>query len=270
VYSARNEDANRERFGSSGLLYRANKLMFDRATFTLWHNLTGEAVLGPGAAAGRRLRQLPVTVTSWGAWRRAHPETTAVVLPASHGARWSFDYLPGAADRHRAGVRFPVWQKSARLPAKTEILGVRIGSAAKAYPLDAATAAGVINDHIGGDPVVVVAATESGTLRIYRRGERTFRRDPDGVLRDERGRVWDEREGMLEPPAGSAEPPLERLPSLHAFWFGWFGFFPETEVWEPPTGSSAAPAEVGARSSGLECPPLPCGDVAEWLKAAVC
>jgi hypothetical protein len=236
VYSARSENGGRELFGSSGLLYRANKLMFDRATFTLWHNLTGEAVLGPGAATGRRLRPLPVTVTTWGAWKSAHPETTVVVLPAGYGARWGFDYLPGAADRHRAGVRFPVWQKSARLPERTEILGLRIGAVAKAYPVDAAAAAGAINDRLGGEAIVVVAAPASGALRAYRRGERLFRRDPDGALRDELGRVWQEGEAALAPPAGGDEGPLERLPSHHAFWFGWFGFFPETEVWEPPTG----------------------------------
>lgn len=236
MYSARSEDGSRERFGSSGLLYRANKLMFDRATFTLWHNLTGEAVLGAGAEAGRRLRPLPVTVTTWGAWRRARPRTTAVVLPAEFGARWGFDYLPGAADRHRTGVRFPVWQRSARLPERAEVLGVRLGAAAKAYPLDAIAAAGVINDRLGGEAIVVVAEPASGTPRVYRRGRRTFHRESAGGLRDELGRGWGESEGALDPPAGSGEAPLERLPSHHAFWFGWFGFFPETEVWGPPTG----------------------------------
>ena len=236
MYSARRRDGSSERFGSSGLLYRANKLMFDRGTFTLWHNLTGEAVLGPLAAAGARLATLPVTVTSWGAWRRAHPGTTAVVLPAGYGARWGFDYLPGAADRHRAGVRFPVWQHSARLPARAEILGVRVNGAAKAYPLDRAVAAGVINDRVGREAVVVIAEPASGALRVYRRGEHRFRREPDGLLRDASGNAWQEGEAALVPPAGSAETPLERLPSHHALWFGWFGFFPETAVWEPPTG----------------------------------
>jgi hypothetical protein len=236
VYSARLPDGRRERFGSSGLLYRANKLMFDRGSFTLWHNLTGEAVLGPGAAAGLRLVALPVTVTSWGAWRRAQPTTTAVVLPAGYGARWGFDYLPGAADRHRAGVRFPVWQRSARLRPQSEILGVRVGGAAKAYPVEAAVAAAVINDRIDGEAVVVIAEPAGGGLRVFRRGEREFRRDRQGVLRDEAGGAWREEEAALVPVADGDEPALARLASHHAFWFGWFGFFPETEVWEPPSG----------------------------------
>lgn len=236
VYSARRDGGARERFGSSGLLYRSNKLMFDRSTHSLWHNLTGEAVVGERAAEGARLEPLPVTVTTWGAWRAAHPETTVVALPPDYGARWGFDYRPGAADRQRAGVRFPVWRQSARLPREEEILGLRIGGAAKAYPTAAAEAAGVINDRLAETPLVIVADPASGTLRAYRRGERTFRREATGALVDERGRAWEETETALVPPPGGGEAPLARLPSHLAFWFGWFGFFPETEVWAPPSG----------------------------------
>jgi hypothetical protein len=233
VYSARNERGERLRFGSSGLLYRSNKLMFDRETYTLWHNLTGEAVLGPRAPRGARLATLPVTVTTWRAWRAAHPETTAVVLPPGFGAAWGFDYRPGAADRRRAGVRFPVWQASARLPREREILGVRVEGAAKAYPVDTAVAAGVINDTVGGVDLAVLAEPESGALRVYARGGHSFRRGEGGALLDERGRAWRETESSLVPPPGAAEPPLPRWPSHLAFWFGWFGFFPETELYEP-------------------------------------
>ncbi len=37
-------------FGSSGFLFRSNKLMYDRSTLTLWNQLTGEPVLGELAA----------------------------------------------------------------------------------------------------------------------------------------------------------------------------------------------------------------------------
>ena len=64
-------------FGSSGLLYRSNKLMYDEATLSLWSNLTGEPVAG--ALVGRRiaLPMLPLTVTTWGDWKARHPNTTA-------------------------------------------------------------------------------------------------------------------------------------------------------------------------------------------------
>ncbi|MCH8276873.1 MAG: carboxypeptidase regulatory-like domain-containing protein, partial [Bacteroidetes bacterium] len=47
-------------FGTSGLLYRSNKLMYDRATKTLWHQFTGEPVVGAlsyGLSVSERVRE---------------------------------------------------------------------------------------------------------------------------------------------------------------------------------------------------------------------
>jgi hypothetical protein len=180
------------------------------------------------------LKTLPVAVSTWGVWRAAHPATTVVTLSPAYGERWGFDYSPGAADRHRAGVRFPVWQKSARLERAAEVVGVRVGGAAKAYPVDAVEAARVVNDTVGGTPLVVVAEVEGGGLRVYRRGGHSFRLSKAGELSDETGALWRVTESALVPPASSGEASLERLPAHHALWFGWFGFFPETEVYERP------------------------------------
>ena len=52
-------------FGSSGFLYRSNKLMFDRETDSLWNQFTGEPVTGPLANSGIKLKIRPVAITSW-------------------------------------------------------------------------------------------------------------------------------------------------------------------------------------------------------------
>ena len=46
MYSAK-QNGNRVLFGTSGLLYLSNKLMFDRDTNSLWRQFTGEPVVGP-------------------------------------------------------------------------------------------------------------------------------------------------------------------------------------------------------------------------------
>jgi len=46
-------------FGSSGFLYRSNKLMFDRQTNSLWNQFTGEPVSGPLKDAGIKLKSAP-------------------------------------------------------------------------------------------------------------------------------------------------------------------------------------------------------------------
>jgi hypothetical protein len=225
-------------FGTSGLLYRSNKLMVDRDTGTLWSNITGQAVVGRLAEPPSRggpvpeLEPLPVTATTWGEWRARHPETTVLALDESRARRWGFDYRPGAADRARQGVSFPVWQKSDRLDAGAEVYTLRLGGVPKAYPLDRLEAQGVVNDTVGGEALVLVSDPASGAVRAYRRGGLAFRWSDDGSLVDGEGRPWSLTEEALVPPPGSDLQPLARVPGNVAFWFGWFGFYPETEVYE--------------------------------------
>lgn len=238
AYSGRLPSGQTLTFGTSGLLYRSNKLMVDRSTGTLWSNLTGEAVVGtlaePLDQPAPGLELLPVTLTTWAGWLSRHPDTTALALEPERGRRWGFDYSPGAADRARAGVSFPVWRKSARLDPKAEVYTLRVGGAAKAYPLEAVLAEGVVHDRVGDAHLVLLADPESGAVRAYRRGGHSFRRAEDGGLVDEEGRPWSLTETALEPPAGAGLEPLPRLPGHVTFWFGWFGFFPETEVYGDP------------------------------------
>ena len=71
-------------FGSSGLLYRSNKLMFDRQTRSLWNQFTGEPVNGPLVDSGIRLKIRPVAITTWQDWRNTHPNTTVLALETGH------------------------------------------------------------------------------------------------------------------------------------------------------------------------------------------
>ena len=232
AYSTKTPSGKPYTFGTSGLLYRSNKLMYDRQSYTLWSNMTGEPVVGRLAASSVKLVVLPNTLTTWKAWVQRHPETTVMVPDGRLASRWRFDYTSGAADRARAGVEFPVWQKSDRLHRDTEVYALRVGDAAKAYPMDLLLKRGVIHDQVGGDQLVLLADRPSGAVRVFLSGGLTFRRgDKEGELIDNGDRRWQVTEEQLE--AEGAEP-LARVPGHAAFWFGWYGFFPQTEVYEVP------------------------------------
>lgn len=220
-------------FGTSGLLYRSNKLMVDRQTWTLWSQLTGEPVVGKMVDTPDRLDMVPLTVTTWKEWRRAHPDTTVTKLDPSFGARWGYDYRPGAADHRRKGVSFPVWLKSAVLPDKEEVYGLRLGGKAKAWPVARVVHDRIILDRLGDVDLVLVGDAESGAVRAYRRESKVFQTGAaPGELRDETGRVWTiTEEGLV--PGGEGAVPLPRVPGVVAFWFGWYGFYPQTEVYRP-------------------------------------
>jgi hypothetical protein len=128
-----------------------------------------------------------------------------------------------------------------RLHPKTQVLGIAHGDVARAYPHSAVseastrTEAGVVNDDVGGLPVVV-AVTTDGTLVAYARrvdGE-TLRFDrPDStadVLLAGQSR-WDLSTGRVVdgPHEGTTlDRANDRSPM---FWFAWADFFPETEIY---------------------------------------
>jgi hypothetical protein len=236
-------------FGSSGFLFRSNKLMYDRQTRTLWNQLTGEPVLGPlvdTAGPALQLELLPVVLTTWEAWQAQHPDT--VVLDIQTG--YERPYLPGAAyGGYFASTEtmFPVWQRSSLLETKARIYALRIDGVPKAYPLATLAQEGVVNDTLADTPVVLVAprgAVEvagfdqrlggvsyeaGGEVRAYNRGEHTFTSGPDlGAVLDEDGRSWRVTEDALVGPDGEAAP---RLGGHLAYWFGWYAFFPQTLVY---------------------------------------
>lgn len=54
-------------------------VMYDAATGSYWSQLIATAICGP--ERGTRLRLLPAEATTWGAWRRRHPDTTVLLPP---------------------------------------------------------------------------------------------------------------------------------------------------------------------------------------------
>ena len=144
------------RFGSSGLLFRSNKLMFDDSTLTLWNQITGEPVIGKLVGKGIKLEILPLVLTSWGEWKRQHPDTKVLDPNTGHKR----PYRAGAAYGPyfgSPGTMFPVWQQSRRFPKKARIFALRVDGVPKAYPLDELNqAGGIVNDTLAGKKVVVV------------------------------------------------------------------------------------------------------------------
>lgn len=227
-------------FGISGLLYRSNKLMYDRSTNTLWNQFIGEPAVGPMVGSGIKLEVLPVVVTTWGEWVAAHPDTTVldndtgVYRPEEYQPEWEprsiyYDY------RSRLDTMFPAWQQSDLLSTKGRVLGLRINGESRAYPLEVLQRFSVINDSLGDDNLVVVA-DGSGGARAYQRGDHQFSSaDSAGgggiaALIDETGLLWRvEEESLVQ--VGDPAQRLPRLPSHNAYWFGWYAFYPDTGVY---------------------------------------
>ncbi len=104
---------------TSGLLIRSNKVMYDLVTQSVFDTFLGTAVTGPLAQQGIQLKQASVVTTSWGAWKKAHPETTVLVERLALGR--DFDFRSG---RDANGPIFPIGNVDPRLAAQEDVLGV--------------------------------------------------------------------------------------------------------------------------------------------------
>ena len=128
------------KFGTSGLLYRSNKLMYDRGTDSLWRQFKGDPVIGELAESGIQLEVLPMTLTTWEQWQLEHPDTTVLdihtgVYPASSYPP-EYDQFSAYYDyRAQPDTMFPVWQRSNAFPPKLQVLGLEAEGESKAYAL---------------------------------------------------------------------------------------------------------------------------------------
>ena len=52
--------------------------MYDHNTGSLWSALSGEPVAGELVDREIKLEVLPIVRTTWGEWKRKHPETTVL------------------------------------------------------------------------------------------------------------------------------------------------------------------------------------------------
>lgn len=104
---------------TSGLLIRSNKVMYDVNTYSVFDTFLGTAVTGPLAEKGIQLEQASVVTTEWGAWKKAHPETTVLVEALALGR--DFDFRNG---RDANGPIFPVGDVDPRLSVHEDVIGV--------------------------------------------------------------------------------------------------------------------------------------------------
>jgi hypothetical protein len=223
-------------FGTSGFLYRSNKLMYDRATNTLWRQFIGEPVVGPLAFSGIQLKLFPVTVTTWEQWLEEHPNTT--VLDIQTGIYTPDRYLPESDPssiyhlyREDAGTMFPVPLESDLLATKAEVFGLLLGGEARAYALDSLTETLVVNDTLGGGDVVIITDPKAGAARAYESGGHTFSVGEGSMIVDENGTSWVARDDALVQDDDPSQE-LPRLDARNAYWFGWSSNHPDTSVYE--------------------------------------
>ncbi len=203
-------------FGSSGFLYRSNKLMFDRETNSLWNQYTGEPVVGPLVGSGIALKQRPVVIATWEKWKASNPSTR--VLSLDTGFRR--DYGSGVVYNDyfaSPDLMFPALVDESAHRQKDYVFTIRQFGAARAWPLDAFEKTPLINDAIADTPIVLIGDADARSVRAYERGSNSFTAK-GGRLSDQGGADWRVTEDALIGPDGTS---LPRVAGHISFWFAW-------------------------------------------------
>jgi hypothetical protein len=215
-----------------------NEVFKDRETGSRWQQSSLQAISGP--LKGTKLEIYPFLLTNWGEWRRLHPDT--VVLKPLPGYA---EQIPAKNKMIREGLSgegaapSDVTYHDARLKPKTMILGLGVGGADKAFPLEALRQVRVINDEIGGKPVLLVHQPKTDTTTAFvaqASGQRlTFaaaNADATTLTDKETGSRWSP---YGECTAGKLKgSKLEMLVLEPEYWFAWSEFHRETTIYTPP------------------------------------
>ncbi len=228
LYKTKHEGTNHE-LGTSGFLYRSNKLMYDKATQSLWSTLEGEPVIGPLAGKGIKLDYLSVVTTTWGEWQKRHPDTKVLSLDTGHRR----DYREGVAYKDYFStddLMFTVPKIDSSLKNKDEILALRLPDVSNE---NLAISSNFLRKHpIYQNKIGTVAFTvftdKTSAHRVFKTKGLKFKDyDRGSKVIDENGIAWSLNENELLSVDGTK---LERFPSHNAFWFGYKAAFPEVTL----------------------------------------
>ncbi|QDS94643.1 hypothetical protein FF011L_34230 [Roseimaritima multifibrata] len=165
VFDRRTPLGERE-FGVSGLLYNSNVLMYDRSkTESLWSQVKGEGVSGPGA--GMKLAALPMELTTWAAWQKRNPNT--LVVSSETGHRRNYQTSPYARYFQQPNLMFPAKPTSNALPLKETVLGVWDDANSLAIPISAFEGKSTqIEKSLGSKKFTVAFDADDQTIRVVK------------------------------------------------------------------------------------------------------
>lgn len=161
MYS-RQIDGKQLSFGVSGLLYKANVLMYDRQSESLWSQVRREAVAG--TMTGTKLQVLPSTLTTWDKWHKKHPDTE--VLSPDTGYQRDYRRDPYADYYESRRGMFSFFKSGPGEQEKELVAGVTLDAKAKAYPLELLRKKKTLTDTLSGRKLTLTIDPSTDQLAI--------------------------------------------------------------------------------------------------------
>jgi hypothetical protein len=208
-----------------------NFIMADRETGTWWQQVTGLAIRGP--LEGRRLTRIfhdELTFRTWtGEWPGGR------VLQPTADSAWIRNWKDEQEQTPTRPVRVAT-PLDDRLPPRAIVVGIDLGTASKAYPLDRVLAQAPLHDRLGGAPLVLLVGEDGQSVRAF---DARVDGNPIELVRltDSSGAWVDvgtasrwsfQGEAIAGPLMGKKLAPIYVLKD---YWFDWKTYHPQTELY---------------------------------------
>jgi hypothetical protein len=228
------DESSNKTWGTSGILYNSNLVMYDRETRSLWSQMQEQVIVGDQVT--KIPERLQVVETTWGTWKAMYPMSR--VLSENTGYSRDYNEYPYGSFRENSSLLFPVTNSNdQRLHRKERVLGINNGTSSKVYPIDRFTfGVEVINETVGDMNVVVAGSSGSNFGVVFNREledctvaefEALQNRLPV-VMRDNEGNEWDIFGVAVSGPRSGQH--LQKTNSYIAYWYAWTAFFPGASI----------------------------------------
>ena len=192
-----------------------NAMFEDARTHSWWRQANGEAIAGP--SKGKALTEIPSRQVTLAEWLREHP--TSLIMQADSGLKSNyskdFDYETGKSRKSLTGTDTISWHD------KAWVVGITVNGQSKAYDWNRLRRERVVNDVIGGQPIVLALASDTTSFAAFVRpspSERFIVRNDSLVA----GVVAYAFNGT------GANGTLEPVKASQEFWHSWRTFQPAT------------------------------------------
>lgn len=227
---------NPDKFGVSGRLYNNDLVLYDRTSYSLWLQVTGQSVAGPRMR--ETLEKIPLEVVPWKVWRSLHPST--LVLKSSQLARGpaaNFERFFATYEK-KPDVPYPLASIQSTFPPKSWVRGIIVDATAKAYAENRLYERRVINDSISDVPLAFFSSSKDRRIRIFRREANgkilTFRfvaaKEGDYIEDQETKSRWTLDGVATSGPLKDTQ--LNPIIDIRLYWFSWNSIYPETLVYK--------------------------------------
>ena len=213
-------------------LYNGLFVMADRQTGSVWTHFDGTVLQGPLAGQDIALDIEPMSHTTWEQWIGAHPDTLVLDWYDEFADRYR-DVTVGRAGKSGQFIDTIV-NDDTRLPENQLVVGAGVGNDFRAYVLaDAGNGLTVINDELGGAPIIVVLdpSTTFGLAYSAVVDGVTLEFSVDnGRLVDDTGTSWTFEGVAIDGPDAGVS--LDFVTSFVTEWYGWAAYHPDTGIHE--------------------------------------